>query len=158
MWLLNFLFNFYELKHTTLIIFCVGFPFYLLFSLLPNLPSFSCFDCSIVPESKYQLVTSYIRAVVLLGMFLGALLAQILVSLFAIDYFYLNVIAFVNISIGFTLSLFLPMPKSTLFFYATSKSSKASTELMPKEENRSSENYSVETVKVNLLLSCEPFL
>ena len=69
-------------------------------------------------EKEYQQVTSYTRAVVLFGFFLGATLAQLLVSFASIEYFYLNVIALVNKCIGFFISLFLPMPKRTFFFYA----------------------------------------
>ena len=73
--------------------------------------------CSIVPEQQFQQVTSYTRSAVLLGLFFGAVLAQMLVSFVQIDYFYLNVIALINICIGFCISLFLPLPKKTLFFF-----------------------------------------
>ena len=84
-------------------------------------------------------MTSYTRAVVLFGLFLGAALAQILVSAVNIDYFYLNIIAFVNICIGFLISLFLPMPKKTFFFYAKHSLSSNTTETSVDEDTKTAD-------------------
>ena len=86
---------------------------------------------SIVSEEEYQQVTSYTRTVVLLGYFLGATLAQLLVSFANIDYLYLNYIALVNKCIGFFISFFLPMPRKTFFFYAKKSSKPIKPETLP---------------------------
>ena len=73
---------------------------------------------SVVDENHYQLVTSLVRGTTLVGYFIGSLLSQLLVSLAYLDYFYLNVISLVNVFIAFFISLILPMPKTSLFFFA----------------------------------------
>jgi len=62
-------------------------------------------------------VTSYVRATTLFGLFIGSLLAQLLVSIIELEYFWLNVISLADVSIAFVIALFLPMPKTTLFFF-----------------------------------------
>ena len=54
-------------------------------------------------------------------------LAQLLVSLAGLSYFYLNVISLASVSVAFLFSLFLPMPKKSMFFHA-----KPSQEALPK--------------------------
>ncbi|CAK8698310.1 unnamed protein product [Clavelina lepadiformis] len=89
---------------------------------------------SVVEEKHYQLVTSYIRSATLLGYFLASLLSQLLVSLADLSYYYLNVISLVNVSIAFVIALFLPMPKRTLFFYASNNASSESRQKMLEKE------------------------
>lgn len=69
------------------------------------------------------MVTSYVRAATLLGLFLGSVLAQLLVSIGHVDYFYLHLISLINVTLAFLMSVFLPMPKTSLFFF-TSQGSK----------------------------------
>ena len=64
-------------------------------------------------------MTSCVRATTLFGFFIGSLIGQLLVSLGGVDYYYLNVISLVDVSIAFIISWFLPMPKTTLFFYSS---------------------------------------
>ena len=47
-------------------------------------------------------------------------LAQLLVSLAGLSYHYLNVISLASVSVAFLFSLFLPMPKKSMFFQAKS--------------------------------------
>lgn len=73
-----------------------------------------------VDEEHYQKVTSFVRGSTLVGYFVASLLSQLLVSLANLDYYYLNVISLVNVSIAFLIALALPMPKTSLFFFAKS--------------------------------------
>nr|XP_012604947.1 thiamine transporter 2 isoform X2 [Microcebus murinus] len=73
---------------------------------------------SVVSPEHYQRVSSYCRSVTLVAYTAASVLAQLLVSLAHLSYFYLNVISLVSVSIAFIFSLFLPMPKKTMFFHA----------------------------------------
>ena len=101
--------------------------------------------CSIVDEDRYQFVTSCVRATTLVGNFIGSLLSQLLVSLAHLDYFYLNVISLVNVSIAFVISCFLPMPRTSLFFFASTDS----PEKLPADEAKPLANEGVENQKLN---------
>ncbi|XP_004453920.1 thiamine transporter 2 [Dasypus novemcinctus] len=73
---------------------------------------------SIVSLEHYQKVSSYCRSVTLVAYTAGSVLAQLLVTLANVSYFYLNVISLVSVSVAFLCSLFLPMPKKSMFFHA----------------------------------------
>lgn len=86
---------------------------------------------SVVSPEHYQKVSGYCRSVTLVAYTLASVLAQLLVSLASLSYFYLNVISLVSVSTAFLFSLFLPMPKKSLFFHA-----KPSTEAPPKPSEK----------------------
>ncbi|KAL2775229.1 thiamine transporter 2 isoform 1 [Daubentonia madagascariensis] len=73
---------------------------------------------SVVSPEHYQKVSSYCRSVTLVAYTAASVLAQLLVSLASLSYFYLNVISMVSVSTAFIFSLFLPMPKKSMFFHA----------------------------------------
>ncbi|XP_027445933.2 thiamine transporter 2-like isoform X1 [Zalophus californianus] len=75
---------------------------------------------SVVSPEHYQKVSSYCRSITLVAYTAASVLAQLLVSLASLSYFYLNVISLVSVSVAFLLSLFLPMPKKSMFFHAKS--------------------------------------
>lgn len=59
-----------------------------------------------------------------MGYFVASLLSQLLVSLADLDYYYLNVISLVNVSISFLIALALPIPRTSLFFFAEANEAK----------------------------------
>ncbi|CAK6448301.1 unnamed protein product [Pipistrellus nathusii] len=73
---------------------------------------------SVVSSEHYQKVSGYCRSIMLVAYTAASVLAQLLVSLAKISYFYLNVICLVSVSVAFLFSLFLPMPKKSMFFHA----------------------------------------
>ncbi|XP_062058237.1 thiamine transporter 2 [Lepus europaeus] len=73
---------------------------------------------SVVSPEHYQKVSSYCRSITLVSYTAASLLAQLLVSLANLSYFHLNVITMVSVSVAFIFSLFLPMPKKSMFFHA----------------------------------------
>ncbi|KAM4836560.1 thiamine transporter 2 isoform 2-T2 [Thomomys bottae] len=73
---------------------------------------------SVVSPEHYQKVSGYCRSVTLVAYTAASVLAQLLVSLANVSYFYLNVISLVSVSIALSVSLFLPMPKKSMFFHA----------------------------------------
>nr|XP_003474482.1 thiamine transporter 2 isoform X1 [Cavia porcellus]XP_013013192.1 thiamine transporter 2 isoform X1 [Cavia porcellus]XP_013013195.1 thiamine transporter 2 isoform X1 [Cavia porcellus] len=82
---------------------------------------------SVVSSEHYQRVSGYCRSVTLVAYTVASVLAQLLVSLANLSYFYLNVMTLVSVSVAFLFSLFLPMPKKSMFFHA-----KPSSEISPK--------------------------
>ncbi|XP_045874334.1 thiamine transporter 2-like [Meles meles] len=75
---------------------------------------------SVVSPEHYQKVSGYCRSITLVAYTAASVLAQLLVSLASLSYFYLNVISLASVSVAFVLSLFLPMPKKSMFFHAKS--------------------------------------
>ncbi|XP_058389121.1 thiamine transporter 2 [Diceros bicornis minor] len=73
---------------------------------------------SVVSPEHYQKVSGYCRSITLVAYTAASVLAQLLVSLASLSYFYLNVISLVSVSIAFLFSLFLPMPQKSMFFHA----------------------------------------
>nr|XP_003417931.1 thiamine transporter 2 [Loxodonta africana] len=73
---------------------------------------------SVVSPEHYQKVSGYCRSITLVAYTAASVLAQLLVSLANVSYFYLNVISMVCVSVAFLFSLFLPMPKKSMFFHA----------------------------------------
>ncbi|XP_069474084.1 thiamine transporter 2-like isoform X2 [Ambystoma mexicanum] len=92
---------------------------------------------SVVSTDHYQRVTSYCRSISLVGYTAGSVIGQLLVSLAGVSYYYLNVISLVSVSVAFITSLFLPMPKRTMFFHkklaieAAETSSGVNTQTIP---------------------------
>ncbi|XP_010606448.1 thiamine transporter 2 isoform X1 [Fukomys damarensis] len=82
---------------------------------------------SVVRPEHYQRVSGYCRSVTLVAYTAASVLAQLLVSLANLSYFYLNVMSLISVSVAFLFSLFLPMPKKSMFFHA-----KPSKEVRPK--------------------------
>ncbi|XP_070688399.1 thiamine transporter 2-like [Pempheris klunzingeri] len=74
---------------------------------------------SVVQPSYYQRVTGYVMGAVLLGYAVGALLAQLLVSLGGVSLYSLAFVTVISVSIALITSFFLPMPKTSLFFKGT---------------------------------------
>ncbi|XP_072110618.1 thiamine transporter 2-like isoform X5 [Mobula birostris] len=72
---------------------------------------------SIVDLKHYQKVTSYCRSITLVAYTFGSVLGQVLVSVGDVSYFILNVISLVSVSLGFLVSIPLPMPKRSMFFH-----------------------------------------
>lgn len=77
---------------------------------------FYSYPYSVLEHKYFQKVTSYMRTCCLLGSFCGSLTAQLLVSLIDIDVFYLHVVTLCTSSIAFFISLFFPMPKTSLYY------------------------------------------
>ncbi|XP_055146831.1 thiamine transporter 2 isoform X3 [Symphalangus syndactylus] len=73
---------------------------------------------SVVSPKHYQRVSGYCRSVTLAAYTAASVLAQLLVSLVNLSYFYLHVISLASVSVAFLFSLFLPMPKKSMFFHA----------------------------------------
>ncbi|XP_076581898.1 thiamine transporter 2-like [Chaetodon auriga] len=74
---------------------------------------------SMVQACYYQRVTSYIKVAVLLGYAVGALLAQLLVSLGGVSLYCLAFLTVISVSVALITSFFLPMPKTSLFLKGT---------------------------------------
>ncbi|XP_012604949.2 thiamine transporter 2-like [Microcebus murinus] len=87
---------------------------------------------SVVSPEHYQRVSSYCRSVTLVAYTAASVLAQLLVSLAHLSYFYLYVISLVSVSIAFIFSLFLPMPKKSMFFHT--KPNKEAPQKLPRED------------------------
>ncbi|KAK2509450.1 hypothetical protein MC885_006045 [Smutsia gigantea] len=73
---------------------------------------------SVVSPEHYQKVSGWCRSVTLVAYTAASVLAQLLVSLASLSYFYLNVITLASVSVAFLVSLSLPMPKKSMFFHA----------------------------------------
>ncbi|KAI5281451.1 thiamine transporter 2 isoform X1 [Manis pentadactyla] len=73
---------------------------------------------SVVSPEHYQRVSGCCRSVTLVAYTAASVLAQLLVSLANLSYFYLNVITLASVSVAFLVSLSLPMPKKSMFFHA----------------------------------------
>uniref|UniRef100_A0A3P8NUY4 Uncharacterized protein n=1 Tax=Astatotilapia calliptera TaxID=8154 RepID=A0A3P8NUY4_ASTCA len=71
---------------------------------------------SVIPVENYQRATGYLRSAMLAGYTFGATLGQMLVSLAALDYFYINTITLGIVSVAFLVSFWLPMPQTSMFF------------------------------------------
>ncbi|XP_075385311.1 thiamine transporter 2 [Tenrec ecaudatus] len=82
---------------------------------------------SVVSPEHYQKVSGYCRSVTLVAYTAASVLAQLLVSLANLSYFYLNVMSMVCVSMAFLFSLILPMPKKSLFFHAKPSKDSLST-------------------------------
>lgn len=82
---------------------------------------------SVVSPEHYQKVSSYCRSVTLVAYTGGSVLAQLLVSLTNLPYSSLFFISLASVSVAFFFSLFLPMPKKSMFFH-----SKPNREACPK--------------------------
>lgn len=92
---------------------------------------------SIVQLSYYQRVTSYVRGANLLGYAVGALLAQLLVSVANVSLYCLAFVTVISVSIGLITTFFLPMPKTSLFLKGTCAAQQANSgEDTPKAERR----------------------
>ncbi|KAI3368475.1 hypothetical protein L3Q82_025486, partial [Scortum barcoo] len=74
---------------------------------------------SVVLPSYYQRVTSYVRAAILLGYTVGALLAQLLVSVGGVSLHCLALVTLISVSVALVTTFFLPMPKTSLFLKGT---------------------------------------
>ncbi|XP_037705430.1 thiamine transporter 2-like isoform X2 [Choloepus didactylus] len=73
---------------------------------------------SVVSPEHYQRVSSYCRSVTLVAFTAASVLAQLLVSLADMSYFNLNIISLASVTVAFLCSLFIPMPKKSMFFHA----------------------------------------
>nr|XP_024646138.1 thiamine transporter 2-like [Macaca nemestrina] len=71
---------------------------------------------SVVSPEHYQRVSGYCRSVTLAAYTAGSVLAQLLIPLANLLYFYLNIISSASVSVAFLFSLFQPMPKKGMFF------------------------------------------
>ncbi|XP_048397866.2 thiamine transporter 2 [Stegostoma tigrinum] len=92
---------------------------------------------SVVSSEHYQKVTSYCRSVTLVAYTLGSVLGQVLVSVWNVPYFYLNVIALISVSLAFLSSIPLPMPERSMFFH---RKEAANIQASPPMEYIKSEN------------------
>ncbi|XP_076010495.1 thiamine transporter 2-like [Genypterus blacodes] len=70
---------------------------------------------TVVQPCYYQRVTSYVRGAILVGYATGALLAQLLVSVGGASLHCLAVVSLTFVSMALMTSIFLPMPKTSLF-------------------------------------------
>ncbi|XP_062251605.1 thiamine transporter 1-like [Platichthys flesus] len=73
----------------------------------------------VVPTSRYQQVTSYVRGASLLGYAVGGFLGQLMVSLGGVSLYCLALVTLVSVSIGLITTFFLPMPKTSIFLDGT---------------------------------------
>ncbi|XP_005082582.1 thiamine transporter 2 isoform X2 [Mesocricetus auratus] len=74
---------------------------------------------SMVSPEHYQKVSSYCRSVTLVAYTVGSVLGQLLVSLASLPYSFLFYTTLACVSVAFFFSLFLPMPKKSMFFHTT---------------------------------------
>ncbi|XP_033110338.1 thiamine transporter 2-like [Anneissia japonica] len=72
---------------------------------------------AVVTPEHYQKVSSFTRSSVLIGRFFAGVLGQLLLSLNLLEYFGLNVISMVSVSIAFLISLSLPLVKTSVYFH-----------------------------------------
>ncbi|XP_039601100.1 thiamine transporter 1-like [Polypterus senegalus] len=72
---------------------------------------------SVVETAQYKKVTAYCRSVTLVAYTVGSICGQVLVSVFKVHLYYLNVFTLVSVSLAFISSWFLPMAKKSLFFH-----------------------------------------
>ncbi|XP_007893727.1 thiamine transporter 2 isoform X1 [Callorhinchus milii] len=72
---------------------------------------------SVISSEHYQKVTSYCRSITLVGYTVASVLAQVLVSVGNVSYYYLNAISLASVSVAFLTSLLLPMPSRSMFFH-----------------------------------------
>ena len=70
---------------------------------------------AVVDRDRYQIVTSYTRAAVLLGRMLSGVIGQLLISLKVTDYLALNYISLGSVSISCILTLLLPKTSGNVF-------------------------------------------
>ncbi|XP_070765410.1 thiamine transporter 1-like [Enoplosus armatus] len=82
---------------------------------------------TVVQPSYYQRVTSYVRGAILLGYAVGALLAQLLVSLGGVSLYCLAFLTLISVSVSLITSFFLPMPKASLFLKGTDSAQQGSS-------------------------------
>ena len=73
---------------------------------------------AMVTKNHYSAITSLTRAAVLLGMCASYLAGQVLVSSSLLDYFQLNIVSLVSVSLAFLIALFLPRPVHSDIFHA----------------------------------------
>ncbi|XP_039984944.1 thiamine transporter 2-like [Xiphias gladius] len=82
---------------------------------------------TVVHASYYQRVTSYVSGAILLGYAVGAVLAQLLVSLGGVSLYCLAFVTVISVSVALITSFFLPMPQNSLFvngsYYAQQRNS-----------------------------------
>ncbi|XP_067897781.1 thiamine transporter 2-like [Heterodontus francisci] len=78
---------------------------------------------SVVDSEHYQKVTSYCRSITLTAYTVGSAMAQLLVSLGGVSYFYLNAISLGSVTLALVTSFFLPMPRQSIVCQSTAKSS-----------------------------------
>ncbi|XP_043558957.1 solute carrier family 19 member 3b [Chiloscyllium plagiosum] len=78
---------------------------------------------SVVDAEHYQKVTSYCRSITLTAYTVGSTMAQLLVSLDIVSYFDLNVISLGSVTVALVTSFLLPMPRQSIFFQSSDKSS-----------------------------------
>ncbi|GCB67317.1 hypothetical protein scyTo_0013688, partial [Scyliorhinus torazame] len=99
---------------------------------------------SVVSSEHYQKVTSYCRSVTLVAYTLASILGQVLVSVWSVPYFYLNVIALVSVSVAFLSSIPLPMPRTSILFHRKETEKiqvpPSTEDVKPKSENSSPQN------------------
>lgn len=74
---------------------------------------------TMVQPRYYQRVTSYVKGAILLGYAVGAMLAQLLVSLGGVSLGCLAFITLISVSVALLTSFLLPMPKTSLFYKGT---------------------------------------
>ncbi|KAL9964874.1 hypothetical protein ACROYT_G028579 [Oculina patagonica] len=70
---------------------------------------------AVVDKDRYQIVTSYTRAAVLLGRMLSGVIGQLLISLKVTDYLTLNYISLGSVSISCIVTLLLPKASGNVF-------------------------------------------
>ncbi|XP_030638057.1 thiamine transporter 1 isoform X1 [Chanos chanos] len=74
---------------------------------------------SVVEPAQYQRVTGFCRSVTLLGLAVGSLVGQLLVSLAQVRLLHLSTITLVSVCLAFVTPWCLPMPSKSLFFHQT---------------------------------------
>ena len=72
-----------------------------------------------VSEDRYKEVSSYTRSTLLIGRFSCGILSQLLTTYRILDYGQLNYVSFVNVTIAFVVSLFLPQVDKSIYFHGT---------------------------------------
>ncbi|XP_007888843.2 reduced folate transporter [Callorhinchus milii] len=78
--------------------------------------AYSSYIFTLVTPQSYQMVASYSRSSVLMGVFVSSVLGQLFVTLGSVPFYTLNYISLGFVSFAFTLTLFLKRPKRTMFF------------------------------------------
>ncbi|XP_069472166.1 reduced folate transporter [Ambystoma mexicanum] len=78
--------------------------------------AYSSYIFSLVNPSRYQLMASYSRSSVLMGVFTSSVLGQLCVTIGGVPFITLNYISLGFMCLGLILTLFLERPKRSLFF------------------------------------------
>lgn len=104
---------------------------------------------SVVDLQYYLKATSFCRAAQLIGYTFGSVAGQILLSFKLMSYYYILVFTLVLISISFIISIFLPMPRTSMFFHQNKRNDKGADMNQVKDCNEKEKTVETEKGKTD---------